>query len=108
MSEEEEIMEKLILNGALEISGIDMETGEFLYNFTENLAKVSPAIYKDMNNYFYTEMMTLWENGFVEMDITETNPNVKLTDKILDHEAIKKLDKDSQHSLKEIIRILKG
>jgi hypothetical protein len=107
MDEDDEIIEKLILTGALEIAGIDTETGDFLYNFTDNLAKISPEIYKDMNSYFYSEMVTLWENGFIEMDITDTNPKITLTDKILDNESIKKLDRNSQHSLKEIIRILK-
>lgn len=108
MSDDEEIIEKLILTGALEIAGIDTETGDFLYNFTDNLAKISPEIYKDMNSYFYSEMITLWENGFIEMDVRQKNPKITLTDKILDSESIKKLDRNSQHSLKEILRILKN
>ena len=49
-------IENMILDGSLEVSGIDEETGEFLYTFTEKLAKNYPELYKDTQTYFSKEI----------------------------------------------------
>jgi hypothetical protein len=103
--DEDDAIEQLILNGALEVAGIDMETGEPLYNFTEKLIDVSPELHTEISTYFSQETMALWEEGFLEMDVTEKNPIVRLTQKALDQNAIAKLSKDRQYTLKELIRI---
>ena len=105
-SEEDKFLEDLILNGAVEVVGIDLETSEPLYTFTDKLAQFSPTLHKDMSNYFYKEMMFLWENGFIEMDITESNPTVRLTEKALDETKTRSLKRDQWYSLKEIIRLM--
>ncbi len=105
-NEEEEFLENLILNGAVEVVGIDLETNEPLYTFTDKLAQFSPALHKDMSNYFYKEMMFLWENGFIEMDVTELNPTVRLTEKALDETKTRSLKREQWYSLKEIIRLM--
>lgn len=107
MSEEDKIIEDLILKGALEVSGIDIETGEMLYNFTNKLQDVSPELNNEMYTYFSQEMMALWENGFVEMDITVKDPVVKLTPKAFDAIEVNKLNKDNRYTLKDIIRQFK-
>ena len=108
MSDEtEDIMQNLILSGALEPAGVDIETGEFLYTFTNKLESVSPALHNEMTNYFHQEMMSLWQLGFINMDITSNNPTVSLNEKAFDEQAIKSLTKDQAYSLKEILRILK-
>ena len=107
MEEEDKIIEDLILKGALEVSGIDIETGEPLYNFTHKLKDVSPELDQEMQTFFSQEMMFLWENGFVEMDITEVDPIVKLTSKAFDDKEVLKLDKNKQYTLKDIIRQLR-
>jgi hypothetical protein len=45
-------IEDLILNGALEVSGLDLKTGDPLYNFTEKLKDVDSELFDHMNNYF--------------------------------------------------------
>lgn len=105
MDDEDKIIEDLILKGALEVSGIDLDTGEPIYNFTKKLKEVSPELHQESFTYFYTEVLKLWENGFVNMNIFEDNPIVKLTDKAFDQNEIKKLSKDERFSLNEIIRI---
>jgi hypothetical protein len=105
--EEDKIIEDLILKGALEVSGIDIETGEPLYNFTHKLKDVNPELDQEIQTFFSQEMMFLWENGFVEMDITEKNPIVKLTDKAFNAQEVLKLDKNKQYTLKDIIRQLR-
>lgn len=106
MANEEEFLEQLILNGAVEVVGIDLETSEPLYTFTDKLRDFAPALHNDMSNYFYKEMMFLWENGFIEMDVTAENPVVRLTEKALDEAQTKSLERDQLYSLKEIIRLM--
>jgi hypothetical protein len=103
---EDEIINNLILSGVLEIAGIDMETGEALYNFTEKLVDINPELHNEMSTYLSTEAMALWQYGFISMDVTEKNPLIKLLPKAFDDEEIKKLDKNHQYTLKEIIRLL--
>jgi hypothetical protein len=107
MDEEDKIIEGLILKGALEVSGIDIETGEPLYNFTHKIKDVSPELDQEMQTFFSQEMMFLWENGFVEMDITEKDPIVRLTQKAFNNNEVLKLDKNKQYTLKDIIRQLR-
>jgi hypothetical protein len=99
--DEESMFEDLILSGALEVAGVDIDTGEMLYNFTEKLKD-----HNEFSTYFSTEISGLWENGFIEMNITEKNPMVSLTKKALDEKEVKKLDKQKQYTLKEIIRVI--
>jgi hypothetical protein len=103
---EDEIIKDLILSGALEVAGIDMETGEPLYNFTEKLVDVDPELHKEVAAYFSTETMALWQHGFISMDVTEKNPMVKLLPKAFNPDEVAKLSKNHQYTLKEIIRLL--
>lgn len=99
-------IENLILAGALEVSGIDIDTGEMLYNFTDKLKDINPELFKDMSDYISTETMALWVHGFLDIDVTEKNPIVRLTKKALDDKEVSKLSKESQRNLKEIIRVI--
>lgn len=107
MTNEDKIIEDLILKGALEIAGIDIKTGEPVYNFTNKLKDINPELDKEIKTFFSQEMMFLWENGFIEMDVTEKDPIVQLTSKAFDSKEVGKLDKDKQYTLKDIIRQLK-
>ena len=64
MSDDNDFIEKLILSGAIEVAGIDMETGEPVYNFTEKLKDVSPDLHNEVSTYFTKETMALWQYGF--------------------------------------------
>ena len=104
--DEDALLEQLILSGALEVAGIDIDTGEPVYNFTEKLIDISPELHNEVSAYFSSETMFLWQEGFLDMDITEKNPIIRLTQKALDEIAVSNLNKDRQYTLKEIIRIL--
>ena len=106
MSEAGDKIEDLILSGALEVSGIDIDSGEMLYNFTDKLKDINPDLFKDMSDYISTETMALWAEGFLDIDVTETNPMFKLTPKAFDDAEVEKLPKEKQYTLKEIIRII--
>lgn len=104
--DEDDAIVQLILSGALEIAGIDVETGEPMYNFTEKLAEVSPELHNDVSLYFSRETMSLWSDGFLNMDVTKKNPMVSITEKALDSKEISKLSKESQRILKEITKVI--
>jgi len=106
MSEAGDRIEELILSGALEFSGVDIDSGEMLYNFTDKLKDISPELFKDMSDYISTETMYLWSEGFLDIDVTEINPMVRLTPKAFDDSEISKLSKEKQLTLKEIMRII--
>ena len=109
MSDDEQIdsiIEDLILNGALEISGIDIDTGEPLYNFTDKMKSVNEELHNELYTYFTTETMALWEHGFIEINLLDEDPVVTLTDKALNAQEVLGLDKSEQYTLKEIIRIV--
>lgn len=99
-------IEDLILSGAVEVAGIDPETGEMLYNFTDKLKDVSPTLHREVNNMFSAHMSRLWELDMIDMDITSENPIVRLTKKAFSPEYLSKLDEDERHTLREIRRNL--
>lgn len=103
---EDDAINQLILSGALEVAGIDIDTGEPMYNFTEKLLEISPELHEEVSLYFSRETMSLWSDGFLNMDVTEKNPIVTITSKALDEVEVSKLSKESQKTLKEIIRVI--
>lgn len=103
---EEDFIEALILNGALEVAAIDMDSGEPLYRFTDKLKQISPELYETQQAMFHEELMSLWEEGFVDMDPMEENPKVTLTFKAFSAHDVDKLDEAKRATLKEVIRIM--
>jgi hypothetical protein len=99
-------IDDLILSGALEPAGIDPESGEMLYNFTDKLKDVSPVLHREVNNAFNAHVMKLWELGMVSMDITDKNPLVQLTEKSFEPDLISQLNDEELYTLKEIKRNL--
>jgi hypothetical protein len=105
MSKDNERIENLILNGALEVAGMDLDTGEPLYTFTDKLASVDKQLYDASNNYFYKEITNLWEKGFLNINFFEDSPTVSLTEKAFNDLEVEKIEDDLKSSLKEIKRI---
>jgi hypothetical protein len=103
---EDNVFEELLLNGAIEIVGIDEQSGEMLFNFTEKLKDVDPFLYEKMNDFFYQELLGLWEKGFISMDITQKNPKVSLTQKALDEIEVNNLTTDQRIHREDIIKNL--
>lgn len=94
----------LIDKGAVSFEGLD-ENGEPLYRFTEKLKDVAPELYKMHTQMLNTEIMALWEKGFVEMDLFDPNPTVKLAAKAFDNDQVKELNDTLLNFLNEIKRI---
>lgn len=104
--QENDDIEELILSGALEPAGIDPETGEMLYNFTDKLKDVNPQLHREVNNTFSSHIMRLWELDMITMDITSQNPMVNLTPKAFDPKLMESLEEEVAYTLKEIKRSL--
>jgi hypothetical protein len=100
-------IEYLLLQGALQVAGINSKTGEFLYAFTPKIKEIMPQLYHEHINDINAEVMKLWEKGFVNIDLMSENPIITLTKKSLSLEEVANLDDRSQWSLEEIKRLLK-
>jgi hypothetical protein len=104
--QERAIVDKLILDGAMEIAGIDSNNGEFLYVFTPKLKEVMPELYHEHVNHVNGELMRLWEMGFINIDFMSDSPIVTLAEKALDKAELDKLSKQDLWSIQEIKRLL--
>lgn len=94
----------LIDKGAVAFEGLD-ETGEPIYRFTEKLQEVAPDLYKMHMSMLNAEVMALWEKGFIDMDLFEENPIVKLTAKAFNKNEVETLNETLYDFLKQIKRI---
>lgn len=94
----------LIDKGAVAFEGLD-ETGEPIYRFTEKLQEVAPDLYKMHMSMLNAEVMALWEKGFIDMDLFEENPTVKLTEKSFNKNEVNDLNETLQNFLKELKRV---
>jgi len=103
---EQKIIDKLILNGAMEMAGIDSKTGEILYQFTPKLKEVMPELYNEHLNFVNAELMRLWEKGFVNMDLMSDSPIVTLSEKAFNEEEISTLSDQDKWAIQEVKRLL--
>jgi len=108
VSDEGKMIEYLILQNALEVSGIDSATGELLYSITAKMKEVMPDLYDDHLNFVHTEILELWQQGFLEINFMEDDPTVSLTEKTLDQDELSKLTKQQLWSLEELKRVSKN
>ena len=107
MGMQEDYLEHLILQGAVEVAGIHQDTGEFLYGFTDRILTVDPEMYKRTGDFFQSMIKVLWSKGFISMDVTESNPLVTLTVKAFDKEAVSELTVEEQTVLESIMFAMK-
>jgi hypothetical protein len=103
----DELIDYLILNGAIEAAGIDSKTGEITFNFTSKLKEIFPPLYENFMHQFHEDVMILWADGFLQINVTEANPIVRLTDKALNKEAVEALSNDLRLQLQGIIDALR-
>lgn len=102
----DETIEVLILSGAIEVAGVDSVTGQPLYKFNQNIKDIMPELYKEHLNEVNRDIMTLWEQGFVDIELLSEDPMVTLTKKAFIDDEIEKISTELQISLIEIKRLL--
>ena len=100
------IIDQLILDGGLEVAGIDPETGEILYSFTPKVKDLMPELYHDHLNFVNDELMALWEKGYINIDFLSDDPLISLTDKASDPKELINLSKQERWSLQELKRAI--
>jgi hypothetical protein len=105
-NEEDKIIDNLILDGGLEVSAMDEDTGELLYSFTPKIQELMPDLYKEHIQNVNSEVMNLWEKGFINLDLFQPDPLITLTLKALNKDEVKSLSKQERWSLFEIVRLL--
>lgn len=99
MSEVNDIIEQLILVGAVEVAGLDSKTGEFMYSFTPKASEIFPEFHEHMTNHYHAAIMELWNEGYIEIRMDdEGEPLVGLNEKSTDVEALAKLG-DAERAL---------
>ena len=104
-SSENEMIEKLILEGGLEVAGIDSENGSLLYSFTPKIKELMPELYSDHLNRVNAEILSLWERSYVNIDFLAKEPIVTLTDKSFDPIEMSKLRKQDVWAIEELKRL---
>jgi hypothetical protein len=104
---EDDLINNLILQGALEVAGLDSETGEFLYAITSRMKEIMPDMYEDHLRTVNRDLLNLWEKGYVNIDLFLPDPVVTISEKGLDKAEISKLTKPEIWALEEVKRLLK-
>jgi hypothetical protein len=103
-----EIIDHLILEGGIEVAGVDPESGEMLYAFTPKVKEIMPELYHDHLNFINDELMVLWEKGYVDIDFLMDDPLISLTKKSYNPNELNKLSKQERWSLQELKRVIKN
>ena len=104
---EDELIKNLILEGALEVAGVDSETSELLYTITPKMQEVMPDMYEDHLTQVNKDILNLWEKGYVNIDFFLPDPVVTISEKGLDKSQVSKLTKPEIWALEEVKRLLK-
>lgn len=105
--EEQDSIDYLILNGGIEVVGIDSQVGEFLYSFTPKIKDLMPELYEEHIRDVNFHILDLWEKGFLNINLMEDDPIVSISAKSLDLKEISSLSEEDQWHLNEIKRLLK-
>jgi hypothetical protein len=103
---EDELIKNLILQGALEVAGVDSETNELLYTVTSKMQEVMPDMYEDHLTQVNRDLLNLWEKGYVNIDFLLAEPIVTISEKGLDKSEVSKLTKPEIWALEEVKRLL--
>jgi hypothetical protein len=104
---EDEFFQYLILNGAVTPAGLDPDTNEMLYSFTDKLNEIAPSIARMADQEFHSDILELWEAGIVSMDITELNPVVRLTELAFSEDAVSRVSKNAADTLRIISKAMR-
>jgi hypothetical protein len=105
--EEQDAIDYLLLNGGLEVVGLDSDSGEFLYAFTPKIKELMPELYEEHIGDVNKNVLKLWEMGYLEIDFMQQDPVITLGAKAFNLGEVSKLSKDDQWHLNEIKRLLK-
>ena len=86
------IVDKMILAGLVEVSGVHKDTGEFLYSFSRNLETLDPELSRHVDEVFRLTVMKLWEKGFVDGNMEDEDPLITVTEKGFNKKDLESLE----------------
>lgn len=61
--QKEAMVEHLVMQGAIQFSGIDENTGEMLYAITNKLEEVNPKLYDQLKQQYEDHMFKMIKRG---------------------------------------------
>ena len=108
MLDPKDIIDALILNGALEVSAIDSETGQFVYTVTEKMAELAPEIYEEINNQIAKDIMTLWQKRLLIVNVMSDSPEVSPSEVGLDRANWINLSDSEYSTMNTVMRLFEG
>lgn len=108
MIDPKDLIDALILEGALEIEGIDQESGQMIFSVTEKMKEIAPDIYNEFEETLYKTVLSLWENGFINMNMMDERPTVSPTEYALDRNTWKGLSAEELHVMNTIMMRFEG
>lgn len=103
----DDIFEEMILDGIIEPSAMDTETGEMLYSFTDKARELMPEMWSRAQQIFNDTIMFLWEQGFLNINMSDADPVVSVAPKALDESAVAELSREYQQALRIILEALR-
>lgn len=103
----EEYVDKLILAGVVEVAGLDADSGDFVYSFTDRLGELAESIKNRMDAMFFEEVKTLWQMGFLNMNIMEKNPTITLAQRAMLEEEREALEPRLKETLRYIMNTMR-
>jgi hypothetical protein len=65
-----------------------------------------PDLYEEHMNSVNLEMLSLWEKGYLNIDLLSNDPHITLSEKALDPEELSKLSVNDLWSINEIKRLM--
>lgn len=108
MLDPKELIDALILSGALEISAMDSESGQMVYAVTDKMEELAPEIYREINDQIQRDVMSLWQKGLLAVDLLSNSPDISITELALDRANWIDLS-DSEHStMNTVMRAFEG
>lgn len=106
-NEDQDFIDTLILEGALVINGVD-DNGNIVYNVTDKLKEMAPELYDSFLDMLKSSVMSLWQKGFVNMDVTLENPLVSPSELALDDSSWDMLTDEEQNTLNALMKAFRG
>jgi hypothetical protein len=102
-------IEEAILAGVIEVSGVDLESGQFLYNFNSKMSHEIPAIFEKHLQEIKVEIIYFWRKGLLDVDdLSGNNPVIMLTEQAYDEEILSALPPEKFEYFKTLRKMFEG
>jgi hypothetical protein len=108
MIDPKDIIDSLILSGALEVTAIDSESGQLVYAVTDKMEELAPEIYREINDQIHKDVMSLWQKNLLIVDIMSDKPEVCPTEMALDRANWTNLSDSEYSTMNTVMRMFEG